>query len=112
MKISKLKEKIITCGAVAAVVGLMYIFKLPCIFKAVLGIPCPGCGMTRAYISLLHLDFMQAFNFNIMFWSVPVLLLLYLFDGKLFKANWANIALESVIFGGFFLGWVLKLIAL
>ena len=112
MKISKLKEKIITCGAVVAVVAVMYIFKLPCLFKAVFGIPCPGCGMTRAYISLLHLDFLQAFNFNIMFWSVPVLVLLYFLDGKLLKAKWANTLLIYLIIGGFFLGWVLKLVAL
>lgn len=32
----------------------------PCPVKAALGIPCPGCGLTRATISLLRGDFAAA----------------------------------------------------
>ena len=28
------------------------------------GIPCPSCGMTRAFLSLLRLDIVSAFRFN------------------------------------------------
>jgi hypothetical protein len=35
-----------------------------CPFKALTGIPCPGCGMTRALISMTKGDFHAAFRYN------------------------------------------------
>lgn len=32
------------------------IYALPCSTKALLGIPCPGCGLTRATGAMLRLD--------------------------------------------------------
>ena len=43
-----------------------------CLFKALLGIACPACGMTRAYTALLRLDFASAFYYNPAWWTVPV----------------------------------------
>jgi hypothetical protein len=35
-----------------------------CIHKRLFGFDCPGCGMTRAMYSFLHLQFYQALKFN------------------------------------------------
>ena len=35
-----------------------------CTSKMLLGIDCPGCGMTRAFISISHGQFVHAWNFN------------------------------------------------
>ena len=35
-----------------------------CPFYAITGVPCPGCGLTRAGICLLQLDFAGAFALN------------------------------------------------
>lgn len=43
-----------------------------CIFRFLTGIPCPGCGLTRAYTALLHLDLSAAFSFHPLFWAVPL----------------------------------------
>ncbi len=110
MKISNLKEKIISCASILVIIAVMYISKIPCFFKAIFKIDCLGCGMTRAYISLLHLNFEKAFEFHPMFWSVPILLFLYLFDGKLFKQKWANTLLLTLIIIGFFANWIIKLV--
>lgn len=47
-----------------------------CILKKVTGIPCPGCGMTRAYLSLLKLNIRDAFFYNPIFWTLPVIIIL------------------------------------
>lgn len=68
-------------GAVVAFVGsgvlvLSALLPMPfhgppaCLFKGVLGFDCPSCGMTRAFVSLGHLDFASALRHN------PVSLLL------------------------------------
>ena len=44
---------------------IMYIFKLEsCPIKLLIGLPCPGCGMTRAIICLLKLDIQGSFRYN------------------------------------------------
>ena len=41
-----------------------------CLFKRVFKIPCPGCGLTRGFFSILRLDFHEAADHNIL--SVPL----------------------------------------
>ena len=110
MKINNLKEKLITCAAVAVVVWAWAYFRIFCLFKLIFKIPCPGCGMTRAYLALLRLDIAGAFDMHPMFWSVPILLVFYLFDWKIFRKEWINTAILVLIFAGFFVNWIFKLI--
>jgi hypothetical protein len=35
-----------------------------CLFKNIFGIDCYGCGITKAIISAIQLDFIRAFNYN------------------------------------------------
>ena len=35
-----------------------------CLFKNVFGIECYGCGITKAVIAFIQLDFIRAFNYN------------------------------------------------
>ncbi len=35
-----------------------------CPFKLITGIPCPGCGMGRATLSLVHLEIKRAFLYH------------------------------------------------
>ena len=39
-------------------------FYIPCMFKKITGLKCPGCGMTHMVHSTLHFDFHQAFLDN------------------------------------------------
>ena len=47
--------------------------KIPCVFKNMLGISCPGCGMTRAIHEILHFNFFQSIKYNIL--ALPLVVL-------------------------------------
>ena len=55
---------------------------IPCLFRSITGIPCPGCGLTRAWRSALLGDVSSAFRWHPMFWSVPVLAVYIVFDPR------------------------------
>jgi hypothetical protein len=48
----------------AIVVPLAFLPFSTCLLKIVLGIPCPACGLTRAAIALLRLDFAAATQYQ------------------------------------------------
>jgi hypothetical protein len=50
-----------------------------CVSQAVLGVPCPGCGLTRAFLSFFTLGFREAFWWHPLFWYVPIMLGVYIF---------------------------------
>ena len=43
---------------------LLFLLDYGCVFKNFFGIPCPGCGMTRAHLAALRLDWKEAFSFH------------------------------------------------
>ncbi|MFC5468978.1 DUF2752 domain-containing protein [Cohnella suwonensis] len=69
---------------------------IPCPFRLVTGLQCPGCGMTRAASSLLSLDAPQAFAYNPLPFVLAPLFLAYLFAKKR-KANRTGNAIMAVM---------------
>ena len=67
--------------AFAAAVALVSLLEIGCPFRRAAGIPCPACGMTRAWLTLLHGDWRGAFFYHPLFPLAP-LLLFFLFYGK------------------------------
>lgn len=65
-------------------------FNIPCYFSLVTGLECPGCGITRMILSILKLDFYQAFRYNpLVFIYMPFIITyiiykiyLYIYDKK------------------------------
>ena len=49
--------------------------KLECIFKKLFKISCPACGLTRSIKSLLKLDIISSFKYNIF---GPLLFIIYI----------------------------------
>lgn len=45
-----------------------YALIIGCPFYRLSGTPCPGCGMTRAFLFALQLDFKSAFRMHPLFW--------------------------------------------
>ena len=52
-----------------------------CLFKLITGKECWNCGMTRAFLSIMHLNFEEAFKYNnkviIVF---PLTIILYIYS--------------------------------
>lgn len=90
----------------------LYATKIGCVWNYFLGIPCPGCGMTRALIALLHGDVKTSLKYHFMLFSVPILFLYILFDGHLFKNKTVNVAVLSAIALGFLIKWILSLLGI
>lgn len=44
--------------------AILYFFKTPCFFRLFTGIPCPSCGMTRAFLSLIKLNLRESFYYH------------------------------------------------
>lgn len=83
---SAYKESILLLCAVGLYVLGMYLLHIPCPIKLLTGVSCPGCGMTRAYASLLRLDFSAAFAYHPLWPLIPILLvLLPIFHRKNFR---------------------------
>jgi hypothetical protein len=70
-----------------------------CLFKNLTGHECIGCGMTRAILSAIHLQFENAFHFNRLFLIVlPILVYIWaktiinLWFSKIihFNISWLN----------------------
>jgi hypothetical protein len=51
---------------VLALVPIEFLDRMPtmCVYRALFGIRCPGCGMTHAFCSVLHGHPVAAFGYN------------------------------------------------
>lgn len=56
---------------------VVFVFDVDCLFKSIFGIACPGCGLTRGFRALFHVDLKEAFFYNIL--TIPIFLFLVIF---------------------------------
>ena len=89
------------CIAVVALclLTINYVFGTVCPIALIFGVPCPGCGMTRAATALIHGQPEQAASFNaaVYVWIIYALYWLadrYIFENK--RKNLSNIILAAV----------------
>lgn len=54
-----------------------------CLIRRIVGIPCPCCGMTRAYMALFRFDIKAAFFWHPLFWTVPFIITAAVFKHKI-----------------------------
>ena len=50
---------------------------LPCLFNLITGYLCPGCGITRMFLSILQFDLHSAFSYNKLIFILLPLFLFY-----------------------------------
>ena len=82
--------------AIAVGYYVLHILKIGCPIKFLTGISCAGCGMTRAWLSALKLDFAQAFYYHPLFLMVPIGVMV-LWMRKRLPGKTAGIILSSMV---------------
>ena len=93
IRIKEWKNKLLLTVIYALVLIVFWRLGIPCLFKRFFHIPCPGCGMSRAFFACLKFDFVKAFHEHPMFWSMPILYLYFLLDFTILKNKKTNIIL-------------------
>lgn len=96
-----------------------HITLLPCLFKSIFHIPCPGCSMTRAFILLGHFRFQEALTLNInsifaygLLLAITINEIAALAIGKKMKAHLSGgfvIFMAAIIFCVMMAGWYCNL---
>lgn len=61
----------------AVIFAALVVFDYKCPIRALFGIACPGCGMMRAWLCVLKLDFKSAFYYHPLFFTAPLIPLLF-----------------------------------
>lgn len=90
----------------AIVYILFNILGITCIFLEILGFPCPGCGMTRAALSLMRFDIVSATKYNITVFFMPYVFAYMFFNLKNKVHNYIMTGIAFVAISN----WILKLI--
>ena len=91
-----------------------------CSFKRMTGLPCPGCGLTRAFCSISHGQIGQAWSFNpfaFLFYALAVYFVLRPWVKKHYpqaevrfvKSRWSTI-MPLALLGGMLVFGVLRMI--
>lgn len=107
--INNFKLKMVLTLLFSAAVAVMWMLDAKCIFLSLFHFPCPSCGMTRAWMFALRLDFAGAMAYHPMFWSVPLLYLYLLFDGRLFGKKALDRTVLITVAVGFAVTYVYRL---
>ena len=108
-RIKELKNSLLLTVIYAAILLIFWYFKIPCLFKYFFGISCPGCGMSRAMLSAIRLDFTSAFSHHPMFWSLPILYVYFLFSGKVFNKKILDLGILIIIAFGFLANFIVRM---
>lgn len=76
-------EVITSVAAVVVLYVILESFGVTCPIKYITGISCAGCGMSRAWIALLHFNIHEAFMYHPLFFMPPVVVIVMLLKSKI-----------------------------
>lgn len=85
---------LIFAGLVYGYVLIPMGFRIPCYFRIITGLKCPGCGITDMCLSVMHGDFAHVFSFNpgLCILAIPAILL-FIYERRYHKGKTAGIIL-------------------
>jgi len=110
---TELRRGVLLFLALGALFLVLAALRGPCLLKQTVGLPCPGCGLTRGCLSALRLDLAGAVRWHPLFWlGPPVLFLAVWRQGKVFARPGVNTAFWVSV-AALFLGvYVVRMITL
>ena len=82
-----------------------------CPFHTITGLLCPGCGMTRAMISLGQFKLEEAIKYNMFSIPLVILMLFYLWPGK-FPSFFQHKVFSIIMLIAVILVWLMRLTGL
>lgn len=83
----KLYQRFLILSALLFVVLLIWKIEPGCLVQRFFNIPCPTCGMTRAFFAMFNGDLKSSLKYHPMIWSVPVLVCMFIFYEKFFTVR-------------------------
>ncbi len=92
-------------GYFSVVLPLMKTLGIPCFFRYFFDLYCPGCGMTRAILSVFKLDFLSALYYNPLVFAIPYIAAYIVFNFKGKAHKYILMAIGIL----FILNWVIRL---
>lgn len=90
----------------AVAYALFGYYGITCVFREFLGVPCPGCGMTRALIALVNMDIAKALRYNCVIFFMPYIFIYIFFD---LKSRVHNVLLMVIAIIAI-VNWLIKII--
>ncbi|HEY5561481.1 MAG TPA: DUF2752 domain-containing protein [Clostridiaceae bacterium] len=88
-------------------------FHIGCLVKDVIGLPCPGCGLTRATLAFLRLDFKTAFHYHPLFWLATPVLIVSIYGKKpLFNSKKIEIIIYVTVGIAFIVVYIYRMLIL
>lgn len=69
-------------GLVVLAIKILEIDIPLCYFNRHFGVYCPGCGLSSSYMALLKGNISMAFKYHPLFWSIPIIPVLYNLKNK------------------------------
>ena len=106
-KITNIKTKLVVTLGFVLVVMLLYYFDIGCMVRRIIGVPCMGCGLTRAWLAAFRLDFAAAFGYHHLFFLIPYIYLWLIFDFQLLPWKKLDYTVIGLILAAFVVRWVI-----
>lgn len=101
-------EAVVTFSFFLGIVFLLYATGIGCPVKFLTGVSCPGCGMTRAWLSALALKFDLAFAYHPLFWLLPLVLAIVALREHINKRVYTTLLLVAIF--ALLSTWIIRLV--
>ena len=88
-----MRKRLTLIFGMLALLAMLFVFGCP--FYRIFGIPCPCCGVTRAWIAFICGDVRLAFAYHGLFPVIPLVGILYINKGvlRIIRSQWTDVVL-------------------